>query len=92
MRMIKKLRWPQFKEDILKYDIFAGTDKLTMPVLLVVGSKDTGTPPEEQKILYDKLNTDKELHIIEGSKHTFKERGHLRQLYNIFDKWIKNKL
>ena len=90
--LMKKLRWPQFEREILKYDILVDSDKLNMPVLLVVGSEDDSTPPEGQKILYEKLNTDKEFHIIEGSEHTFRDEEHLKQLYNIFDKWIKNKL
>jgi len=90
--IFKKLRWPQFEKDILKYDILTDSDKLKMPILLVVGSKDDSTPPEGQKLLFDKLKTDKEIHIIEGSEHTFREEGHLKQLYDIFDKWIKNKI
>ncbi len=53
-------------------------NKLTMPTLLVVGSEDRGTPPEDQKLLYNKLPGDNELHIIEGSTHVFRESNHLK--------------
>ncbi|MDD5749361.1 MAG: alpha/beta fold hydrolase [Patescibacteria group bacterium] len=90
--IVKKLNWPQFKKDILKYDILILAHKLTMPVLLMVGSKDTGTPLADQKKLYSKLKGDKELHVIKGSTHTFKEKKHLEQIKKIFKNWISKKV
>jgi len=85
---IKKLPWSHM-ENRLKYDLLQGADKLKMPVLLVVGSEDIGTLPEHQKILLDKLPGQKELHIIQGSPHTFRELKHLEELKKILDSWIK---
>lgn len=60
-----------------------------MPVLLVVGENDIRTPLDHQKILYNVLPGPKELHIIKGSPHTFRDPEHLNELKNIFNQWIK---
>ena len=85
--VIKKLPWSHM-EDRLKYDILNEVDKLTMPVLLITGEKDELAPPEHQKILYDKLPGKKELHIIKGAPHTFREESQLKEIKEIFLKWI----
>jgi pimeloyl-ACP methyl ester carboxylesterase len=79
-------------EDRLKYDLLKNADKLTMPVLLIVGSLDESTPLKHQKLLYEKLPGKKELHVIEGSEHTFKQEDHLSQIKDIFLDWIDSKL
>ena len=84
---IKKLPWSHMV-DRLKYDVLAEAYRLTMPVLLIVGDKDDGTPYEHQKLLYDKLPGKKELHIIKNAPHTFMEPKHLKEIKQIFFKWI----
>lgn len=86
--LIKKLKWSHF-EDRLKYNLLEQANKLVMPVLLIVGEQDRTTPLEHQQIFFDKLPGQKELHVIKGSGHTFKEDEHLAEIKNIFDKWIK---
>lgn len=85
----KRLAWAHF-EDRLRYDVLPNIDKLTMPVLMIVGELDENTPPEHQQILYKALRGDKELHIIPGGPHTFKDPVHLKQIREIFDKWINS--
>ena len=51
-------------EDRLKYDVLPDIDKIKIPVLLIVGEQDIPTPVKHQKIIYDKLQTEKELHKI----------------------------
>jgi len=85
----KKLNW-SFVEDRLQYDLLPNVDKLTMPVLLVVGDADTSTPPEHQKILFDKLPGKKEIHIIKGSPHTFRDPEHVGEVKRILSDWIDN--
>lgn len=82
-----KLPWSHM-QDRLKYDLLEYADQLTMPVLLIVGEVDTGTPPKHQQILFDTLPGPKELHIIPGAPHTFKTEPELSQLKDIFDQWI----
>jgi len=86
--VMKKLNW-SYMEDAMKYDILPQADKLSMPVLLIVGEKDRGTPPEHQELLFDKLSGEKELHIIKGSGHCFRKKEHLDEVKQIFDNWIK---
>lgn len=89
--LIKSIKWAEF-EDRMKYDLLPDAQKLTMPVLLITGEQDKGTPPEHQKILYDALPGKKELHIIKNAPHTFKDPQQLEQIKNIFDFWIKDNL
>ncbi|MFA4833461.1 MAG: alpha/beta fold hydrolase [Patescibacteria group bacterium] len=86
--LIKKLKWSHM-EDRLKYDLLPGVDKLTMPVLLIVGEEDDTTPLAHQKILFKALPGKKELHIIKGASHTFREAKHLKEIEEIFYKWIE---
>ena len=67
-------------------------NKITMPVLLIVGDRDDSTPPEHQKILFDALTGKKEMHVIKGAPHTFRDPVHLEKIRVIFDKWIKTNL
>lgn len=87
--VMKKLPWSHIK-DRLKYDLLIKADKLTMPVLLIVGEKDPVTPHEHQKVLFDKLPGKKELHIIKGASHSFRNKNELDEIKNIFLNWIKN--
>lgn len=83
-----KLPWSHM-QDRLKYDLLPKADRLSMPVLLVVGEVDTGTPPQHQQILFEKLPGPKEMHIIPGAPHTFKTENELSALKHILDTWIK---
>ena len=86
--LVKKLPWSHI-EDRLKFDLLEKADQLTMPVLLIVGSKDDGTPPEHQQILFDAIpSKDKELHIIAGAAHTFRKSEHLDEIEKIIKVWI----
>src|SRR3989338_7166679 len=87
-RVVKRLKWSHIA-DRLKYDLLPQANKLTMPVLLIVGENDTRTPLDHQKILYNVLPGQKELHIIKGSPHTFRDPAHLEELKNLFNQWIK---
>lgn len=84
---IKCLPWSHM-EDRLRYDLLSEAHKLTMPVLLVVGEKDESYPPGHQRILYAALPGPKELHIISGAPHTFREPAHLEDLKKIFNTWF----
>lgn len=87
--VIKKLPWSHIA-DRLKYSLLEKVSNLTMPVLLIVGENDTSTPPQHVQVLYNSLPTkDKEIHIIRGSPHTFKDRIHLDEIERIFLHWIQ---
>ncbi|MCX6795267.1 MAG: alpha/beta hydrolase [Candidatus Falkowbacteria bacterium] len=73
----------------MKYDLLPAVDKLTMPVLLVVGENDHCTLPRHQKILFDRLSGEKEFHIIKDAPHTFRSEKNLQELQIILDNWLK---
>jgi len=87
-RLVKKLRWRQFKKDILNYNILPEAAKFTMPFLMMVGDADSHTPLEDQKQLYDLVPEPKEIHIIKGAGHTFRSATHLDQAEEILKNWI----
>lgn len=88
--LIKRLPWSHMEER-LNHDLRPNASKLTMPILLVVGDKDTSCPADIQQILYDLLptNPSNELHILKDAPHTFREEKDLNQLKSILDKWLK---
>lgn len=88
---IKKLKYSHILNRI-KYNLLDKINRLTMPILLIVGTKDTSTPPKHQKIFFNKLKTNKELHIIQGAPHTFRNKKHLDKIYKITNEWLKNKI
>ncbi|MFA6424533.1 MAG: alpha/beta hydrolase, partial [Candidatus Magasanikbacteria bacterium] len=87
--LIKRLKWSHM-EDRLKYDLLPKANKLTMPTILIVGELDESTLPKHQQILFTHLPSKKEIHIIKGAPHTYKESGHLEELKEILKKWITN--
>ncbi len=86
--VVKRLKWSHIA-DRLKYDLLPNVNKLTMPVLLIVGENDTSTPPEHQKIFYDALPGEKELHIVKNADHNFREGTEQQELKDILNNWIK---
>jgi pimeloyl-ACP methyl ester carboxylesterase len=87
----KRLKWSHMA-DRVRYDALPHVSALIMPVLLVVGSKDTQTPPEHQEILFSKLPGPKELHVIAGMRHTPYEEGDLAEFEKIFRNWVERTL
>lgn len=87
--LMKKLPWSHM-QDRLKYNLLEKVNNLTMPVLLIVGEKDSSTPLQHQKILYDALPGRKELCVIKNAPHTFREKKHLNEIKHILDNWIKS--
>lgn len=85
--VLKKLKWSHMI-DRVKYDLLPATGKLTMPVLLIVGSEDWGTSPAHHQLLFDRLPGPKEMHVIQGAPHTFRNSKHLAEIKEIFLKWI----
>ena len=75
--------------DRLKYDVLPKADRLKMPVLMAVGEKDNHTPLKHQQLLFDKLPGKKEIHVIKGAYHTFREPNHLAEIKQIFLNWLE---
>lgn len=86
--VIKRLKW-SYVEDVRKYDVLPDADKLTMPVILIVGDIDDTTPLNQQEMLFAVLPGEKELHIIKGAEHTFRKEEHLAEIKQILVNWIE---
>ena len=82
-----RLPWSHMEER-LKHDLRPNANKLTMPVLFVVGEKDSSCPPDHEKILFDLVPGKKEFHIVPDAPHTFKTPEHLAQLQTILSNWL----
>jgi len=86
--LIKRLPWSHMEER-LKHDLRPNASKLTMPVLFIVGDQDKSCSSGTQKILYDLVSGPKEIHIIPGAPHTFRDSKHLAESKEIFNDWLK---
>ncbi|MBI2545611.1 alpha/beta fold hydrolase [Candidatus Woesearchaeota archaeon] len=88
--LIRKMKWA-YIADRTGYDVLKEASALIMPVLLIVGENDHSTPLEHQQILYEAIpHTKKELHIIKGAEHTFREKKHLEEIKDIILKFVKS--
>lgn len=85
-----RLPWSHMEER-LKHDLLPKADQLTMNVLIIVGSEDISCPVEHQKLLFEAIPAKaKKLAIVEGAPHSFREEGHINQLKQEVDNWLKN--
>lgn len=89
--LIKKLPWSHV-EDRMQYDLIPQASKFTMPFLTIVGEHDTSTPPDHVKVLYEAVSGPKEMHVIQGAPHTFRDPKHLDEIKTIIGKWIEKYL
>ncbi len=78
---------PDYFHSLFRYDVLPDAGKLQMPVMLMVGEKDTVCLPEHQWLLYQELPGPKEMHIIGGAEHCFDSR--LPELAAHLDIWLK---
>ncbi|MEK6874047.1 MAG: alpha/beta fold hydrolase [Nanoarchaeota archaeon] len=89
---MKRLKWCHM-EDRMKYDVLTESNKIKIPVILIVGEDDIATPLRHQQILYNSLNCKKEIHIIKEADHNFRgdnEEKNLKKLSEILNNWVKN--
>lgn len=88
---VRKLLWSHI-EDSMQYDTLADAEKLAMPVLLIVGADDPITPSGHVKKLFDAIPAgDKELHVVAGMGHAFKEQ-YFSEVEQLFLHWIDSRL
>ena len=85
--VMKRLAWSHVV-DRLNYDLLPEAQKLTMPVLLIVGENDDLSP--HQQLLLGALPGPKELHIIPGAGHTFYSSEELGELSRLFSAWLES--
>lgn len=85
----KILKWG-FAEDIMQYDLLKDAKKLTMSVLMIVGENDPTALVSHQKVFFDSIPGRKELHVINGASHVFREQADLAKVSDIFIRWLEN--
>ncbi len=88
--LLKRLPWSHMEER-LNHDLLPKAGNISTPVLIIVGEKDDSCPPEIQEILLNAIpeTTKKELCVVEGAPHTFRNPEHLEILRNTIDNWIR---
>jgi dienelactone hydrolase len=64
-------------------------EKVNSATLFIVGENDR-TVLKLNRDVYQKLQTEKDLRIIEGASHLFEEPGTLEQVANITSKWFSD--
>ena len=88
--VIKRLPWSHMV-DRIKYDLRPDAHKLTMPFLLIVGSKDETAPLEHQKLLFDAVpEGNKELLVIKGVHHMFRKDSDIAELKKVIFELVKS--
>ena len=66
-----KIPWA-YLEDAKQYNALKEVPKVKDPVLFILGTADVNVLPEETKELYEKANEPKELFIVDGMDHFYK--------------------
>ncbi len=84
----KKLKY-SYIESLKKADVFSGVNKMKIPIILLCGDLDETTPLDSQKLLFETISSDKEMHIIKGAGHSFHNSEYSSEIYNNLNKWIK---
>lgn len=75
----------------LTHDLLPNAHKLTMPVFLLTGSKDTICPPDHVKQLFNAIpEGNKVFEILEDAPHTYVTEGDLEKLKTSLSNWLKN--
>jgi alpha-beta hydrolase superfamily lysophospholipase len=87
--LIKKLPWSHMEERLI-HDLLPNSSRLNMPVAILVGEKDEQCPLEHQEILFNNLNTRKDLYTITGAPHTFRSENDLNSLKKHLDLWLSS--
>lgn len=82
----RRLKWAHM-EDRLRYNVLPDAQRLTMPVCMVVGSRDAPTPPAHQALLFAAIPEPKEMHIIADAEHSFTEPSQRAELTAYLTQW-----
>lgn len=92
MEIWKKHLGYGFYADALTYDLRAVARSVQVPVLLIHGNNDTIVPLVHSQEAYALLSGEKQLHVVNGADHFFKELPHFKELISVSHGWIRNQL
>lgn len=86
----KILKWSHM-EDRMKYNLLQDAQKISTPLLMIVGENDPVTPPRHQQLFFDAVSTPtdkKEIHIINGAGHELGKTDVLPTVKEIVRVWF----
>jgi dipeptidyl aminopeptidase/acylaminoacyl peptidase len=94
--IIKRIGWG-VNESLKKYDIVPAANKLTIPVINIVGDKDQPCPVKHQNIFMDAVvSKNKELIIIPDAQHSYRNAesdeygSELSKVKQALSSWLKD--
>jgi len=65
---------------------------IKVPTMVIHSENDEAVPVETAHKLFETLRCEKELHIIKGAPHTFKEPEHLKEIASLTVNWFSKHL
>lgn len=87
--LMKKSPYEAFLE-MQEHDLLPDAKKLTVPVFLLTGTKDTSIPPEHVQKLFDAIpGGNKTFETIEGAPHNYVSESDLRELEERICNWVQ---
>ena len=78
-----------FVGDSLRHDLLEVAEKIKCPVFIVTGDADEVIPMKDQKILFDKIGSKKEIHIVKEGDHNL-ENYDFSEVREIVKRWTKD--
>ena len=79
---------PRFWKDAKAYDFRKSVSLFHCPMLVIHGTKDESVPLEDSKKLFSAANSPKQMCMMEGAAHNFKQARHSRQLASAVSNWF----
>jgi len=72
-----------FLNDIHKHDVLSALKKIKCPLLIVHGTDDTEIPFENAREIFNHAEDPKQLELVEGADHFFRNPSHREYLYDV---------
>jgi len=82
-----KIRWA-FVEDASAQDVLAAARAVPCPTLLMHGGRDEIIPHRSSREIYDAVDREKELVILEDADHAFTRADHRERIVDLGVSWI----
>lgn len=79
-----------FVEDCLKHDLLKEAWKIRCPVLMITGEADEVIPMNDQKMLFEKIWSKKELHLVKNGDHNLIDWEKSEEMRNIVLDWLNS--
>ncbi|HEU0085458.1 MAG TPA: alpha/beta fold hydrolase [Candidatus Paceibacterota bacterium] len=89
---IRRSPWDVMVE-YMNHDLLLNTNALTMPVLIIGGTKDTSVLVKHLQILFNAIpEGNKEIKVVEDLPHTPRKEKELDDLRKVIEEWIDSNL